>query len=368
MVGIPGPGVNIKMELRSKIFHKSEPFGMDLMIKLLTAVVMLNPYLWLGHVRVPFIDSMNHLANPETVESMVFIMVVAGGLLVLSNIAPKYGSAFIILGILTTILGCQPCYSDSRNYIIAIYFLYLLSDEKIGFKLIRWQIIILYFAAATNKLFQPDWLSGQYIDHWMTQVLQFKPFIATASLLPELMLGKIIGWFVIIGEYVMLVCFTKKSWYPYGMFLGLIIHGLSIIVSNFVFGSFVAAVLISFIALINWPSQFKVYLPMKGIVAQIAPIFIWTDLYRYFDFTSTESGQLEIEINGSQKFEGFRAWQIFASHHPLLYIILIGYIVFQDILGPEWMRGAVMILLALVMLPIYTRPSQPASFEVGQFA
>ncbi len=297
---------------------------------------------------------MNKLGDSTQINWITSTITFIGVLIILLNVVPRIGSALIAIAILVTIISRRPCYADSRFYFFSLFFLHTLFQKDTGTKILRLQVIILYFGSGVNKLFDPDWQSGQYLENWIAHKIEFSIYIELASMLPSMALAKLLSWMVILMEILIALCLTTKSYFKLAIWIGILLHSISIVVVNHSFGSFVAGVLISYLAFLNWPSKIIISLPRSKTAELVVKYNPWIDPYHIIKMVINPAiSNVELLLN-DKKYSGFQALQYFLLYCPISYLLILGIVLFPEF-GFGWLKGIVLIVVAFLMLPLVAR-------------
>lgn len=330
------------------------PVTTDLMYRLLAVVVLGNSYLYLEDYKLPFFDFFNQVILFPHITIIVTLVALLGATLMLLAKEPRLGALLTIVGMSVIIFGCRACYADSRLYIFSLLILHALYHKSSGLLFIRLQVVILYFGTGLNKLFDPDWQTGQYIENWLGNQVASGAYIKLSSFFPSMIFAKTLSWLVIVTELATAFCFTRKPLYGYGIWVGVIFHCASMIVANTVFGAFVAGVFVSFLAFIEWPE--KVVIRARALKGYR----VLSRLYRILDPYGKTYIELDQNFNNSRvdidgvQYSGFRALQKVIFYCPFSYLLVIGAIVAPGF-GFDWLKGLVIMIVAFLMLPATAR-------------
>lgn len=329
------------------------PTNIDLMLKLIVLLPIPLPYLYKNRPNLPFLDFITEIdtSHLNIWFICISILTIIGVIITLFNIAPRFGGGLILISLFTNMIWCSPCYADSRFYLFSILLLLVLFQKNYGIKILRWQVVILYFGSGLNKLLDQDWQTGIYINNWLGYQIQSQLYIDISNLLPELLLAKVISWSVIAIELLMSWFFTKKSYFKMAIWLGLIMHGSSVILGNGIFGSFVVTVMISYLAFLEWPKTIVLSLPKTRLSYLIKKYAVFLDPYNKFKIQVASTFQeIELQIDNN-KFVNFQALKKAIMYTPAFYFGLITIFIMPGF-GYNWLKGVFLLLLTGLSLPI----------------
>lgn len=327
------------------------PVNVNLIFKLLAITVICKIYLFQTDFKLPFLDFLIEMEGFVQISWVTTGFTVAGIVMVLLTASPRLGSALIAMGILITIISCRPCYSDGRLYLFSLFLLLALYDKNFGVKFLRIQVIILYFGSGVNKLFDFDWQTGQYIENWLAHQIEHSVYIGISSILPSMVLAKIVSWTVIIMEISIAFCFTRKRTFMTGIWLGILLHSGSMIATNDLFGAFIIGSFISYLAFIEWPDHITMFMPESSKTKCLLKYYSWIDPYYRITMEVSPNNNITELFFSQRKYSGFRAFQLFLVYCPFSYVALIG-LTLAPSFGHVWLKGLFLIVGAFLMLPI----------------
>src|SRR5262249_18436326 len=155
------------------------PPNLLLMCKVL-AVALLGT----GHVRIlpspflPFIDGLDQLTEPALFQTGLQTVAVASAVALLFNRWVR--ASVLVLGscLLVAVVSSKAYYGNNKTFCGLALVLAGLSDFDRPAYLLRWQLLLVYFGAALNKVLDPDWQSGLFFNYWAGAKLQNPTFLA----------------------------------------------------------------------------------------------------------------------------------------------------------------------------------------------
>ena len=219
-------------------------------------------------IRDPFLPFIAPLELFETVPDLfrftLLTVFFASSAMLLLNLAPRTGCIGLGVVIILQLLACKPMF---RNHVfICGCVLFLAGLHRRGERpwLVHWQISLIYFGAFVNKLLDPDWLSGQFMHHWLLTARGNPFYAAVYETFPPFVLAKFLSWCAMASEILMCIGFLLPSTQRLAVYLGLLFHGgLYIALRGEHFGYFLQAVAISYISFLNWPRG-SIHVEAKG--------------------------------------------------------------------------------------------------------
>lgn len=148
---------------------------------------------------LPFIQSLDALRGASWLFQFLDWVYWVSLVMVFAGIRFRFFSLVIGLLIFASVLFSKVQFSNSFLYSGCIFFLIGIFKPSLEW-IFRIQISLLYLGAGLNKLFDPDWLSGQYFDFFFTKPYPNQFYIALASLFPLKSLAIILSFFTIVTE------------------------------------------------------------------------------------------------------------------------------------------------------------------------
>ena len=201
------------------------PPNLLLMVKLLAVALLAT-----GHVRIlpdpflPFVDGLDRLVEPQVFRGGLQTAVVVSALALLFNRAVR-ASALVLGGcLLLAVVSSKAYYGNNKTFVGLALVLAGLSDFDRPAYLLRWQLSLVYFGAALNKLLDPDWRSGLFFQHWAGERLRQPLYIAAAGLLPPLVAGKIMCWGTILAEAFAALGLLVPRLVPWALWAHVLFH------------------------------------------------------------------------------------------------------------------------------------------------
>jgi hypothetical protein len=185
----------------------------------------------------------------------------------------------------------------------------------------------MYFGAGLNKICEADWRSGVYFEYWMHEIIHQKYYIWAASLLPHLMLSKLMCWLTIATEFSLAAGFLIPRTYFLTIWLGIYFHAMALVMTTVDFGIFTTAVFASYLTVVPWPEQIKVfYNPRNYLCSGVKAFINFFDVDRQFAWEAINNDghrhwQTSIRGKLSEGFCGIKKVLFFL---PLFYFGLTG--------------------------------------------
>ncbi|MEH6680163.1 MAG: hypothetical protein V7724_06415 [Sediminicola sp.] len=226
-----------------------------LMCKLMFILLMAHGFY--GYIADPFLPFFQELdffgKYPGIYEAVMKTLFLVSGTLLLLNFQVRAMAIIAGITILMVLLSSKPLF---RNHILicgCALFLAGLSDREKDPYLLYVQLSIVYLGAFTNKVFQMDWWTGQFIHNWLYTVSQNHLYIFASDLFPNSYFSKGLSWLSMLFEVVIgILLFFKRRHYLV-VWLIIIFHGTLFSITTFRFGHFLDDILIYLLVFANWP-------------------------------------------------------------------------------------------------------------------
>jgi predicted DCC family thiol-disulfide oxidoreductase YuxK len=222
-----------------------------LLCRLLALTLLLT---W--HVRhiqtpfLPFLPGLDELPG-EPFQWMLQAAVVLGSLALLFSTRLRLAALVTGGALLLAVVSSRAYYGNNEAFTALLLLLAAAGDVR----LLRWQVAILYFGAGLNKVFDPDWHSGQFFHHWAGTRLENPLYLWAAPLLPPLVLGKIFCWATIGVELALSGMMLFRRWAWPAIWLSALFQCGLLLFTGQTFTLFFFATQIALLAFVEWPKE-----------------------------------------------------------------------------------------------------------------
>jgi predicted DCC family thiol-disulfide oxidoreductase YuxK len=282
---------------------------------------------------VPAFDYFRHTPFGWGLKAAVLI----GSAAVLFNYRVRAACLLIGSAFLVGILASRPYFENNIMYLGCLLFLLGLYEPRTGPWLIRAQIIVVFFAAALNKLLDANWRSGEFFDYWASVYVNKSFYFRLGSWLPEMLLARTMSWMTIFIEFGIALGLLFRRSRVWAIWLGLLLATGQNFLTERTFGVFFYVMPISYLTFVAWPRS-------KGIVLydgdcgfctrvrrlmerfDIEGLFSW----KPFQFADDLHGISEDALRQrlyvvveNKNYSGFAAFKIMALYNPLTYFVLL---------------------------------------------
>lgn len=347
---------------------------------LLAAKLIVTAMLATGHVAtlpdpfLPFLSVFDRIGDPERFRTALQVVFLTGSAGLLLNRAVRASSLALGLTILVGIASSRIYWANNTFFCGAVLTLIGLYASKGSVWLLRVQVALIYFGAGLNKILDPDWLSGQFFEHWAAN-LGHDAYQRVAALFPPMVLSKLFCWATIATELSLFVGFSVPRWWPLAIWLGIAFHAAMTVFSGITFVLFLYVAPAAYFAFARWPRTTAevLYDGDCGICQRTRQWFEALDFEGTFRWSPYQSGagerfgisrsalekRLHIALDGARVAEGFRAFQWLLLYNPLTWFAILGVLLSLH-WGPAWARSVVILGMIALFLPLFDRIGQAA--------
>ncbi len=262
----------------------------------------------------------DYLGPPHVFEAVLKVLFIFGCAGILFNCRVRL--CCIILGLVFLITPLSSMVSYRNAKVFTGFLLFMIGLHKKGEVpwLVQAQVIILYLGAGINKLFEPDWQTGQYFEHWMHNIIKNPYYINATMLLPPMMLSKIMCWLTIAVEFIFPITLWRRFHVSFFLWTGVLFHGMALILSGDDFGVFSIAVLCSYFSFVKWPELIRVSFNGDNLLHRIAKGIVNVFGFdNHFVWQEQAGGPLVATIN-SQTHTGTLAFKKMVLYLPIFYL------------------------------------------------
>jgi hypothetical protein len=204
---------------------------------------------------VPFVDFLRHVGTPSQFHHGQQVVFGLAAILLFFNrwvrASAIVAGGVILLGIASSI----PFYQNNRLYTGLILVFAGLNGPEEEPWLLRFQVVLLYFAAALNKVLLVDWRAGYFMDAWLRQGGTHAAWVQLSGHFPPRVLATLVSWAAIITEFALMVGFAVRKLWPFAIWLGIAYHTSLAFLLNRTFGMFWFAAPASYLAFVRWPDK-----------------------------------------------------------------------------------------------------------------
>jgi Vitamin K-dependent gamma-carboxylase len=266
---------------------------------------------------LPFMPLLQHLGSAAAFHRALQATAAAAAIGVLFNRWVRIASGILGAVFVLAILSSQAYFHNNRLYVGLFFLIVGLYDRRVGTFILRGQLAVIYLGAALNKILDPDWRSGAFVQSWLPHSLPSYPRLT--SLLPGMALSLLLGWTGILTEVILIPLLLVRRFLPLGIFLGVTYHTLLLTLTGSTFNMFWYALMAGYIALLQWPSEVLVrYTPSRWLHRLIHRILGRADLEGRIEWLTQQAGTLEAQVNDTT-YPGPAALTRIVLYSPMVY-------------------------------------------------
>ena len=266
---------------------------------------------------LPFIPVLQHLGSAAAFHRALQVIAAVAAIGVLFNRWVRTASGILGVVFVLAILSSQAYFHNNRLYVGIFFLIVGIYDHRVGTFILRGQLAVIYLGAALNKVLDPDWRSGAFIQNWLPHSLPSYPRLT--SLLPGMALSFLLGWTGILTEMILVPLILVWRFLPVGIFLGVAYHTLLLTLTGSTFNMFWYALMASYIALLQWPSEVLVrYTPSRWLHRLIHRVLGRADLDGRIRWLTHQAGSLEAQVNDAI-YPGVAALARMVLYSPMVY-------------------------------------------------
>jgi predicted DCC family thiol-disulfide oxidoreductase YuxK len=348
------------------------PVPLLLMAKLIALAFLLT-----NHVRLlpdpflPFLPFLDQLVpGPVFQRTLQAVFLISAAALLFNR---RVRTCCLLLGgtVLLSVLASRAYYGNNKTFcalMLILAGLYTGGEPR----LLRWQVALVYFGAGLNKALDPDWHSGQFFEHWARVRLEQPVYIWLSSMLPPLVLGKLMCWMTIVLEWSAAALLTIPRTRLYGVCISILLQSGFLLFTGQTFTMFFFGMQAAMFAFLPWPQKnleviydgdcgFCDWCREQISRFDLEQVFTWvpyqTGRGRAFGIRDDQaSARLQLITPSGKVLDGFLAVRRMLLYLPAFWLIVCALIALAPApVAPTWRRVIVAAVL-LLFTPIANGP------------
>jgi hypothetical protein len=305
---------------------------------------------------IPFITFFTHLGPPKAFHHALIVLAALAAIALLLNIAVRTACLAMGVLVLVGIVSTRNYFHVNHLYFALLMVFVALYDRRVGTRLIRYQLAVIYAGAALNKLLDADWRDGAFVRDWLPHYVGgWRHLFSGGAVIPGAL-----GWIAILTELALVVLLLVPRWVPVGAWLGFAYHtGLTTITAGQTFGLFWYTMLASYLMLMAWPEadiHIELGARLRGLAAALGKL----DADARFRCTVQPAAPLTVGLD-TRSYTGAAAWARILVYLPLASMTLV---VLVALIQPAWILVPVslLVLAGLALPPRADTPGAEAAF------
>jgi hypothetical protein len=272
-----------------------------------------------GHF-LPFVSVFQHAGSPALFRHILQAIfgVAAAGLLLNRWVRTN---CFVMSGVIAVaIASSRVYYLNNRLYLALLLVMLALYDRRIGTRLLRYQIAVLYTGAAANKLLQADWRDGHFVQAWLPHY--FPGYVHLANALPHLWLSIALGWIAMLTEVTLVFLILTRRLVPLAAWVGVAYHTGLTTVTQHTFDMFWYSMFASYVIVMPWPAgAVRVsFVEHSSLQRSLARALRWLDIENRYQPQLLPVTRLTVEESDTS-FVGPGAWVRLLLYLPVAYFV-----------------------------------------------
>jgi hypothetical protein len=235
------------------------PPNLLLMCKVLALALLAT-----SHVRIlpdpflPFFPGLDQLTEPALFKATLQTVAVVAAAALLLNRTPRWCALIVGTCMLLAVVSSRAYYGNNKTFVGLVLVLVGLSDFDRPPYLLRWQLTLVYFGAALNKLLDADWQSGLFFDYWAGEKHKQPVYLAVSSRLPPLLAGKLMCWGTIFAEATAALGLLLPPLVPLALWANVLFQVALLEFTGQTFILFFYAMVAATLAFVRWPAGLQV--------------------------------------------------------------------------------------------------------------
>ncbi|MCU1325951.1 MAG: hypothetical protein JWN34_1321 [Bryobacterales bacterium] len=333
------------------------PLNLTVMVKVLALVVLLVNHVkilpdpWLPFI--PGLDQIPPLLFQRTLQSAFLLSAVA----IIFNRRVRLASLILGATMLLAVVSSKAYYGNNKTFCGLMFVLAGLYKPG-GPNFIRWQLALTYFGAGLNKALDADWHSGVFFENWAVHRLRQPWYIALDSVLPRLMLAKMMCWTTIVTELATVPCLLIPSLEYWAVLANIFFQSSLLLFTGTTFTLFFYSMTAASFAFFAWP-QLPVsvlYDDRWALSRRIKAFFTAWDFDGIFQWTPDPSRGVEDArpalrvVTSGHAISGFRALRMLLLLNPITWLVIASAIALGDLFGEAALYRRVIVSLSLILL------------------
>ena len=194
----------------------------------------------------------------------LMLVLFVGGVCLMFNRAVRLCCLAIGAVFILATMSARTSFHNGTFFLGLVFVMIGLQERNKPPTLLAWQLGVMYFGAGLNKLLEPDWRSGQYFAHFLGTVKQSPIYVTGASSLPDGLLPLLLCWQVITMELAAGALFFIPRLRKMAVWLATGVHAGAAALVYADYGMYLAAVLSSYLLILEWPHRLVVAWPRAG--------------------------------------------------------------------------------------------------------
>lgn len=333
------------------------PDNVLLLAKIITlAFITTGQFRLLSRHFLPFLPVFDRLGSPALFHWTLITIFLLAATALFYNWHVRLCCLVLGADIFISLLSSRTYFENNRAFCACVLILAGLCARGQKPWPLRYQVVLVYFGAALNKLLQQDWRSGQFFSYWFGQIHHPDLWSKITVFIPGAPLAQFLCWTTITTELVLVMGFLVPKWYSWSIWLGAAYHTTLLVMMNTTFGMFYYAMLASYLAFVEWPQgPFEVFYDEKdrrwrritrfSQVIDVTKLFTWRPLHVRANAFCPRGRTRVLLLTCGKLYSGFSAFRLVLLLNPVVYF---GYVILLSrqprfLEYHRWLAAAVLI-------------------------
>ncbi len=280
-----------------------------LMCKLLFLLLVVHGFLgYISDPFLPFLRPLDTVLNyPDIFKISIKSLFLISGLLLLFNLQPRTMSIILGSTLIVMLMASKPMFRNHLFICGCAFLLAGLTQKKELPWLLYLQLSLVYFGAATNKIFEPDWWSGQFMHNWLVNSQENQFYLSVSALMPEMLFAKILSWSSMLIEFSIAILLLFRKKHLLAVWMIILFHAVLYTMTLFRFGHFFEDIVIILLIFLIWPKfKSEVYInrnvrPFFRLIIRL--YFLNSDIEYEHNQVNTDSYWLKVKSGNRVLFD-----------------------------------------------------------------
>ena len=353
-----------------KVYGTSMTPNLLLMCKILLVILLAHGFFsYLNDPFIPFLQGLDEFnKTPSVFEYVLKVVFVFSSLFLLFNYRVRTMAIVIGVTIITTLLASKAVFRNHLFIVGCMFFLSGLSEKNKTPWLIYFQLSLIYFGALTNKMFEIDWWTGQFVHNWLGEALQNNIYNSVSEVLPDMLLAKFISYSAMLSELIVAVSLLIPRFRYFGVCLVFVFHILIFTLTGETFGFFMEDILVILIAFLVWPKHLIIVKYKAVKLNSVFKLIRLLDMDRRVNYQRNESLSSVLELTIETKtYKNRVAFAYLIIYNSGFFVTII----FFEMLIRYLFNGFNQYLILLVFLwtiVVFLAPIVLHSIKQGRFS
>ena len=270
---------------------------------------------------LPILDKLNPVLFQLCVKSAIVIACVG----ILMNCYVRLFCFVLAWALFAGILGNRITYSAATLFTSSVLIILALHATEQRKSFMNYQLAILYFSAGLDKLLQPGWRSGSFMQDWQGKLPE-SLLHKLVALFPEMTIAVVLSHCTIIAECLLFIFTLFRLLLPLTIWFGVMLHAMFSLMVGKTLGYFLFVMPTAYLGLVEWPTtKVNIIYDRRFMLSRcLAQIFTCLDFDRTFCWQSIKNEQVGKQKNSrwASSFQAAEVEKIYFGASAVRHILL----------------------------------------------